>query len=254
MASKSSPSKLGVPHPNPEEPTPTHQGPTMATSVATSDPDIKSAFKLIHAHVRSKYGISEAMQMLKSMDLRGVLVATLCYVLWTLVYGLPEYDLKKDQGGGWKVQTGNVISIIMIAAPHFIPGFYGSKSDKEEWEVLKDPTGEDRIVLVTKLGNEIVGALVICPFSSDNPKDLVPVLVEDEDKKAVSQIAAGQKVGLIKASAVDHQYRGKGIGNGLLREAAEICQGKGWAGPVFDGEDVDSSVLEKVIREEQGWA
>lgn len=192
--------------------------------------------------------------MLKSLDLRGVFVASLCYVLWTLVYGLPEYDLNKVQSSGWKVQPGNIISILMIFAPLFIPGFYGNKSDKEGWELFKDSTGEDRVVLVTKLGDEIVGALVICPFSSDNRKDVVPVPVDDEDKKRVSQIEAGQKAGLISALAVDHQYRGKGIYDALLREAVTVCQWKGWAGPAFDGEDIDSRALKKVIHGEQGWA
>lgn len=194
------------------------------------------------------------MKVSKPVDVKSILTGMVCCVLWALVEGFSEYSWNKEQGSSWSVRSGIIFSGIIATTPFFVTRLNRDEKNKEEWEVLRDSTGEDKIVLVAKLEDEIVGALVLCDCSSHDCKDLVCVLEEDKDRKRVFHIAEGQKVGLIRAWAVEHHHRGKGIGSELLREALTVCQQKNWAGPVFDGKDVDSQVLEKMIREEQGWA
>lgn len=69
---------------------------------------------------------------------------------------------------------------------------------------------EDPVLMVTKWGEEIIGALVI--------------RVSKRDKK-----------GFVRAWTVAHRYRGKGVGKDLLQEGVKVAMGKsGVKGVVFE--------------------
>jgi hypothetical protein len=102
---------------------------------------------------------------------------------------------------------------------------------------------EEDLILVSRFGEEIIGALVLrAPLQPPTPATASPLSStfstfpnsgnnddDDDDNDCVSTNNA-----LIRAWTVKIRYRGKGIGTGLLEAAVETCQKRGWKGPFFD--------------------
>ena len=83
----------------------------------------------------------------------------------------------------------------------------------------------DPIVVVSKWGDEVIGALVM-------------------------RVVKRERKGYVSAWTVKSTYRNKGIGRGLLEEAAKIVWGKGGRGVVFaDGHANSKKVLPDVFNQ-----
>lgn len=84
-------------------------------------------------------------------------------------------------------------------------------------------------VLVTKLGGEIIGVLVLrAVYTSAGIEPHI---------HGARHFVRGQEmyfpVGVIRAWTVQRRYRGEGVGRDLLERAVGMCQEQGWGGPIF---------------------
>lgn len=137
---------------------------------------------------------------------------------------------------------------VLIGIWFLMSRLYGE--ERVGWDLVCGSAG-DRVVLVTRLGKEIVGTLVL--HASSRPGRVsIRCALAGEDRTPVSHDAVGQKFGLIRAWTVKQQYRRKGIGSALLREAVRVCRRNIWTGPIFERKQADSRVLDRIIGEE-GW-
>lgn len=104
---------------------------------------------------------------------------------------------------------GIVMSYLL--AIRYLTGPYIKFAEQLNWSFLTDPsTGEEDIIIATKFGTEIVGALILrLDGAHHSPK-----------KKSKQK---GGK-GLIRAWTTKLRYRGKGVGEDLLREAIRITK------------------------------
>jgi Acetyltransferase (GNAT) family len=86
--------------------------------------------------------------------------------------------------------------------------------------------------MLTKFGEEAIGALVLRGVKSDDGSNVV-------SPRKKKQNNAGMK-GVIRGWTVKNRYRRKGIGLGLLEEAVKICADRGWSGPTFADDHANS--------------
>ena len=102
---------------------------------------------------------------------------------------------------------------------------YGKRASSGiEEELDKGPKNlDDAVVLVTKFGDIIVATLVLqaammtlgaAPLSSSRQQTMT--------------------FGKVRAWTVEQKYRNVGLGTDLLVYAMDICQERGWQGPMFD--------------------
>lgn len=135
---------------------------------------------------------------------------------------------------------------------------YGEK--REDENERKDE--EEDVVLITKFGEEVIGAVVLRAAASANSESLSssssststssnksPSLrnrnntSEKTKSSNASKTRSAQPVGAIRAWTVKQRYRRKGVGTGLLEEAVSVCREKRWNGPVFDDNHANSAQL-----------
>lgn len=92
------------------------------------------------------------------------------------------------------------------------------------WSFLRPDADSDKedILIVTKYGDDIIGALVL---------RLLPI---SEIKKSLKVKA------VIRAWTVKQRYRNKTFGTALLEEAIALCKKNGWKGPEFSPDHANS--------------
>ena len=113
-----------------------------------------------------------------------------------------------------------MLTVAALAAIYWITTDYASLAERINWDWLggytppSTPTGErgtalkkqskcdDPVVLVSKWGEEVIGALVM-------------------------KVVKRERKAYVRAWTVDSKYRGNGIGGGLLEEGVRIAWGKG---------------------------
>ena len=130
---------------------------------------------------------------------------------------------------GWRPLFTAVagLTVSALAAIYWITIDYASLAEKINWDWLggytppSTPTGErgntlkkqskseDPVVLVSKLGDEVIGALVM-------------------------KVVKRERKAFVRAWTVASKCRGKGIGGGLLEEGVRIAWGKGARAFEFD--------------------
>ena len=103
------------------------------------------------------------------------------------------------------------------------------------WLIKDSPPGKEDEILITKFGDDPIGALVM-----RGVKDVEGGNSGGQRKRRQNSGGGGRMRGEIRAWTVKTRYRRKGIGQGLLEEAVKLCRTKGWTGPVFAREHANS--------------
>jgi hypothetical protein len=123
---------------------------------------------------------------------------------------------KSPQDIGIVVTTVGGVSMSMLVAVRMLTGGYLNEAEKMKWEFLSnEETGEDDLLIGSKFGDEVIGALVL---RLERPGG------SGTGKKKVKNGKGGK--GLIRAWTTKLRYRGKGIGTGLLEEAIKVTREK----------------------------
>ncbi|KAI9044537.1 uncharacterized protein KD926_000448 [Aspergillus affinis] len=125
-----------------------------------------------------------------------------------------------------------------LAVVRYLTASYLSQAEQTgTWKWLYEGSGHaagSRVgardhILVTKLGPEVIGALVLRPvFTSAGIEPHI---------RGARHFVRGQDmyfpVGVIRAWTVQRRYRGEGVGRELLERAVMACQAQGWGEPIF---------------------
>lgn len=127
------------------------------------------------------------------------------------------------------VTTAGCLMAGMAGVGYFTYGYLDLAEKTGTWSFLRDGDKEEDILLVTKYGDEVIGALVLRLISHDKKK---------KTKKAV-----------IRAWTVKRRYRNKGIGASLLEEVVALCKKNGYQGPEFAPDHANSKrILPKMLQ------
>lgn len=114
--------------------------------------------------------------------------------------------------------------------------------------------GGEVVVLVTRFGEEVVGAVVLTALQDpDHPASNEKVKAgggggrksqrsHTANANANAYVTGNTKTkGTIRAWTVRQKYRRKGVGGALLEEAVKLGREKGWSGPVFADDHANSA-------------
>lgn len=177
--------------------------PELTTFTAESEDDKVAALKLV----------ADSVAQQRQMASRILIFNPLNLAILAVILAVAAQLTNIGHAGIWRVFTTwiGLVMAYLVAVRGFTKG-YLDLAEEINWAWLD----EDRI-LVTRFGDEIIGALVLGWTPGD--------------KKGSRRAKVGRA--LIRGWAVRLRYRGKGIGTGLLEEAVEIVNEKGGDGIDF---------------------
>ncbi|KAJ5379657.1 uncharacterized protein N7496_002085 [Penicillium cataractarum] len=190
---------------------PTNSIPELSTYVTTDADEILSAHRLVADSVAQQRQLAARAIIFHPIWL-GAMVAVIAVVYKMLYHDSSDLPLIATTGAGC-VMAG--LTVVRVFTGGYIE--HAEHVGTRAW--LEDEDGEDQVqeILVTKFGEQIIGALI------------------------VKGVREGRKVhGVIRAWTVRQKYRGKGVGSGLLEEAIQLCQKRRWKGPEFDEEHANA--------------
>jgi len=115
-----------------------------------------------------------------------------------------------------------------------------SRTNSEDQKLIDSEYEDDQdTILVTRYGDQIIGALVL-----RSPPVLPPLtLPVSESTSQGGSTNDSNKKATIRAWTVHVRYRNKGIGTGLLEAAVSQCLSRRWPGLVFAGQHANSARL-----------
>lgn len=169
--------------------------PELHTFVATEENDKVEALKLVADGVaQQRQSASRALlQHPVNLFAFGILLAT----IGQIIYKIP---------GDWaKLMTTTVgLAMASLVVVRWMVSPYIPIAERVNWEWL-----DNDIILATKYGNRIIGALVLH--------------MAESDRRSGRRRKSGGR-GIVRAWTVLLKYRGKGEGRALLQEAVKTVQ------------------------------
>lgn len=190
---------------------PTTSIPELSTYVVTEPEDIRSAHKLIADSVAQQRQLAARAIIFHPIWL-GAMVAVFAVVYKLLYHDLSDLPLIGTTGAGC-VMAG--LTVVRVYTGGYIE--HAEHVGTRAWLEGDEDDKDEQDILVTKFGENIIGALI------------------------VKGVRDGRKMhGVIRAWTVQQKYRGKGVGMGLLEEVVQLCQKKRWRGPEFDEEHTNA--------------
>lgn len=197
--------------------------PKLTTYTPDTNTEKLSALRLIADSVAQ-----QRQEAVKAILANSYVMATLALILALEAYWLNPIVL---------LTTGSGTIMTVLVGIRWLTGGYISAAERINWDWLTDTTSpvssstsnhshtysnghkrgrsatiEEPILLVTRWGEEIIGALVI-------------------------RVSKREKKGFVRAWTVARRYRGKGVGKALLEEGVKLVMGKaGVKGVGFDDE------------------
>jgi hypothetical protein len=151
--------------------------------------------------------IADSIAQQRQVASKAIIVHPFSLSLWVLMLGVVyQFIYKTPADIGVFVTTVAGISMSMLVGVRMLTGGYLQEAEGLKWDFLRDPvSGEEDVLIGTKYGAEIIGALALRLEKSGGKK-----------KK-------GGK-GLVRAWTTKLRYRHKGIGTGLLEEAVRVTR------------------------------
>ncbi|KAG8422574.1 hypothetical protein J3459_010248 [Metarhizium acridum] len=140
-------------------------------------------------------------------------VAAAHMAIYQFVYA-PNRDLSRA------LMLVSGISIIYVAAIRFLTSGYDALAERmgsEDW-LRADFGGEDDIILGAKIGEDLVGAVVL----RLEPKRAPATNLKRKSRSRSSSLRGGK--GVIRAWTTKPEYRGQGVGKKLLHEAVRLAR------------------------------
>lgn len=119
----------------------------------------------------------------------------------------------RDLGTLMTLVSGAIMTYLLTI--RYLAGPYIRLAEELGWPFLLAEDGEEDLVLGTKYGDEVIGALVL----RLEPSSGAP---QKKKNRGVANLKGGK--GVIRAWTTRLRYRGKGVGGDLLKEAVRITK------------------------------
>jgi len=123
------------------------------------------------------------------------------------------YKTRSDLGIVATTSAG--ITMACLIAVRGITGGYLNLAEEFNWKFATNEDGEEDIIIGSRYGEEIMGALILRLEKNGN----------GSGKKKTKSAKTGGK-GVVRAWTVRIKYRGRGVGTELLEEAVNITREK----------------------------
>lgn len=205
--------------------------PPLTTRTTTDETEIISSLRLIADSIAQQR--QTAARRFLTHPLYLTVLTFALYLVYRLVYHGPD-----DRGTLLTTWSGCLMASLLVAqyqTARYIEAaertgtfrwlFQGDDTssmkpaDQPEYDLSSLPDH----ILVTTLGDEIIGTLILRPERRANSG----AVAAGED----SGRGGDETVGAVRAWTVRRKYRGLGVGRELWAAAAEICRREKWEGP-----------------------
>jgi ribosomal protein S18 acetylase RimI-like enzyme len=180
--------------------------PLLVTKTLTEEDDKVAALKLIADSIAQ-----QRQQASRAIIFHPLTIAA--YVLLLAVVSNFMYKERSDLGIAATTSAG--ITMACLIAVRGITGGYLNLAEEFNWKFATNEDGEEDIIIGSRYGEEIMGALILRLEKNGN----------GGGKKKTKSAKPGGK-GVVRAWTVRIKYRGKGVGTELLEEAVRITREK----------------------------
>ncbi|KAK0620324.1 hypothetical protein B0T14DRAFT_228943 [Immersiella caudata] len=174
--------------------------PPLSLDVLTSHDDKVSALELVADSIAQ-----QRQQASSSLRTHPLLLSGLAASL-AVVYRYGWTQQNNDFGTAMMLASG-VIMIYLLGIRYLASG-YLKAAESLGWDWLLDEHGEEDVIIGTRFGSELIGALVL--HTEPN--------ISFGGKKKKGSISMKGGKGVIRAWTTKLKYRGRGIGEDMLRE------------------------------------
>ena len=182
--------------------------PPLSLDVLTKHDDKVEALKLVADSVAQQRQ-QASFTLVTHPLLLGTLVAVLA--------GVYRYAwVQRQQDVGTAMMLGSSIVMTYLMAIRYLASGYVKVAEALKWDWLVAEDGEEDVVIGTRFGKNLIGALVL--RLEPNPQ-----LVGKKKNRSLS-LKGGK--GVVRAWTTRLRYRGKGVGEDMLREAVRVTREK----------------------------
>lgn len=226
-----SPSPLAQPPAVPDAPSdPLSDIPPLTTTLATTTDDKIEALRLVADSVAQQRQYAS-----KAMIFHPLTIAVVVGLL--AVVGQWQYDGTRSSYGIIATTYGGIIMAVLLGVRYMTGGYIELAENVGTWKWFDkgSPPGREDDLILSKFGEEPIGALVLRGVKSDDVSN-------GGSSRKKRQNTAGMK-GIIRGWTVKNRYRRKGVGTGLLEEAIKMCADRGWSGPTFADDHANSGSI-----------
>lgn len=179
--------------------------PPLSLDVLTSRDDKVAALKLVAD------SIAQQRQQASSSLATNPLLLSFLVASLAILYRYTWTSHIPDLGTAMMLASG-LIMTYLLGIRHLTSG-YLSAAESLNWDWLVDENGEEDVIIGTRFGTELIGALIL---------HVEPNISFGNGKKKKGSISMKGGKGVIRAWTTKLKYRGKGIGGDMLREAVRI--------------------------------
>ncbi|KAK3324132.1 acetyltransferase [Cercophora scortea] len=182
--------------------------PPLSLDILTTHDDKVSALNLVADSVAQ-----QRQRASLSLIFNPLLLSALC-VLLACVYQFAW--VRRDRDLGMVLTLGSGVIMSYLLGIRYVTSGYIQAAEGLKWDWLVADDGEEDVVIGTRFGTELIGALVL--RLEPNPS-----LVGKKKNRTLS-LKGGK--GVIRAWTTKLRYRGKGVGGDMLREAVRVTREK----------------------------
>ncbi|EPE28500.1 hypothetical protein GLAREA_09621 [Glarea lozoyensis ATCC 20868] len=189
--------------------------PPLTTTILTTDDDKTAALKLV----------ADSIAQQRQAASKAIIFHPLTLAIYAIALGIVTkllYKVPNDIGIVFTTCAG--ITMAGMIAIRGAVGGYLSLAEELKWSFLKNDSGEEDIVLGSRFGDNLIGALIL--RLERNPPS--PTFSTAGKKKGSGNSRQGKTggQGVIRAWTVGVRFRGKGVGTELLEEAVKSTREK----------------------------
>ncbi|KAH9223269.1 hypothetical protein DL95DRAFT_380237 [Leptodontidium sp. 2 PMI_412] len=223
------------PHPAAQQTAPSNpldNIPPLTTSLLTDPPSKIAALKLV----------ADSIAQQRQFAARAVIFHPLTLAAYILLLATISQFLYKTRGDlGILFTTGAGVTMACLVGIRGLTSGYLVLAEKVNWDFVRNEDGEDDLILGSRYGEELIGALVLRLEKGNGGGGGA----NGKKKTKGGGGRSGGGNGVVRAWTVRNRYRGKGVGTELLEEAVRITREKlgNSAGVGFAAEHANSKMI-----------
>lgn len=209
--------------------------PELTTKHAVSEDDKVEALHLL----------ADSVAQQRQVAASAVIFHPLTLSILAVLFGLVYQNLYKGSNSDFAIigtTSAGIFMAVLVTIRWLAGGYIEEAENIGTWNWLNQgrsasdsgAVGEEDEILLTWFGDEAIGTLMM------RGQRETPVSNSGSSSPKKARKNNHPVTGIIRGWSVKRRYRHKGIGQGLLEEAVQLCQSKGWSGPEFADDHANS--------------
>ncbi|KAH8602076.1 hypothetical protein B0O99DRAFT_128994 [Bisporella sp. PMI_857] len=179
--------------------------PALTTDVLTTESDRASALKLV----------ADSVAQQRQLASRAVIFHPITLAAYSCLLAITHrYLYKSSDDLGVLLTTFAGLTMACLVGVRSLTAGYISAAEEVSWSFVQNEDGEDDIIIGSRYGDDIIGALVLRLERNGN--------YSPQRRKAKKGKTGGK--GVVRAWTTKLRYRGTGIGRDLLEHTVKLTR------------------------------